>query len=168
MMEKMTKYELKKHFFYEKGSLYWLIPTASQIKSGMRAGRTDTHGYRQVTFKGKPYLEHRLIWLYHYGVWPKDQIDHINHIRNDNRIENLREATNQQNQFNRRSVKGSSSVHKGVYWYPNYSKWLVKYTRDGKQYHVGYFTDELEAAKAYKNAVKNHQGDYKMENTYNG
>ena len=105
------------------GHLWWIKPTNRRIKIGQQFGTRHIYGYRQGSLKGKRYKEHRLIWLYHYGEWPKECIDHINGIRDDNRIENLREATNQQNQFNRKSEKDSSSQYKGVSWCKLSKKW---------------------------------------------
>ena len=96
------------------------------------------------------------------------QVDHINGDRLDNRIENLRIVNNQQNQFNRKSVDKSSSVYKGVSWSKSLNKWAAGYTLNKKKYHIGYFNNEVEAAKAYDKAVANHQDQYKKENTYNG
>lgn len=59
---------------------------------------------------------HRVGWAMHYGKWPKDQIDHINMIRDDNRIENLREATASENKFNQMPQSNNSHGSKGVEW----------------------------------------------------
>ena len=146
--------------------MWWKVPTATQIKVGRQFGTYDRYGYRRGALKGKIYQEHKLIWLYYYGEWPTLQVDHLNGIRDDNRVENLRIVTNQENQFNRKSVKGSSSKYKGVSWYKPYGKWLVNYTLNRKKYFVGYFEDEVEAAKAYDQAVKKHQKQFVKENIY--
>ena len=64
-----------------------------KIKVGAIAGTLYPNCYRYVTINRKRYCEHRLAWLYVYGKWPEDMVDHINGIKDDNRIENLREAT---------------------------------------------------------------------------
>ena len=70
-----------------------------EIKYGKEVGYLDkSTGYRYVEINGISYYSHRLIWFMHYGTWPKGQIDHINGIKDDNRIENLREATASENQ----------------------------------------------------------------------
>ena len=109
--------------------------------------------------KGKRCKEHRLIWLYHHGVWPKDQIDHINGVKDDNRIENLRECTHQQNQFNRKSY-GKTSPYKGVHWCKRDKRWVAQYKYKSKQYYVGYYETEEEAAEAYRKATEHLHKDY--------
>ena len=149
---------LKIHFTYDNG-LYWVKPTANRVKQGDRFGHIHSSGHRRGVFLCDRYYEHKLVWLYHYGVWPKE-LDHINRIRDDNRIENLREVTRQQNNFNKCSYKNSSSKYKGVSWYKNNSKWKAQYVINSKTFHIGYFDDELEAAKAYDNTVREVQKEY--------
>ena len=91
---------LKSHFGYSETlqGLYWIKPVSKyanpKIGNGIRAGGNDSIGYRIVSIFGKPHKEHRLVWIYHNGNIPEGmQIDHINRIRNDNRIQNLRLAT---------------------------------------------------------------------------
>ena len=98
--------------------------------------------------------------MYHYGEWPKEFLDHINGIRDDNRIENLREATNQQNQFNRKSKKDSSSQYKGVSWYKLSKKWRAGYQHKSKLYHIGLYETEEEAAEAYRKATEHLHKEY--------
>lgn len=150
----MNSVELKKYLTYSDGKLWW-------TKDGKRFGGRHNKGYWHGTLLGKRYLEHRLVWLYHHGEWPKDQIDHIDGNKLNNRLNNLREVSNQENQFNRKSVKDSSSKYKGVSWYPKYNKWLASYRLDKKKYFIGYYETEIEAAKAYDEAVADHQHKYK-------
>ena len=157
---KINQQFLQERFKYRDGHLFWIKPTNNRVKIGQPAGTRSNSGYIQIQLKGKLYLEHRLIWLYHYGVWPEEHTDHINGIKDDNRIENLREATNQQNQFNRKSRKGSSSKHKGVSWYKPGKKWLARYCYKGKPYHLGYYETEEEAAEAYQKATEHLHKEY--------
>jgi hypothetical protein len=101
-------------------------------------------------------LMHRLITNAPAGM----QVDHINHNRLDNRHCNLRVCTHQENNFNRRSTPGSSSQFKGVSWSRRRSKWHAVIDIDKKTRHIGYFTDEVEAAKAYDRKAKEHFGDF--------
>ena len=157
---------LQERFKYRDGHLWWVKVSkyASTVKAGQQFGCYDSSGYRVGTLKGKLYKEHRLIWLYHYGEWPKECIDHINGVRDDNRIENLREVTTQQNNFNRKSAKGSSSKYKGVSWYKQHKKWRVRYRYNGRQCYVGLYETELEAAEAYDKAVEHLHGEYQVKN----
>ena len=91
---------LNEYFEYSETlqGLYWIKPTSKyahpKIGNQYKAGATDSIGYRIVSIFSKPYKEHRLVWIYHNGDIPeKMQIDHINRIRDDNRISNLRLAT---------------------------------------------------------------------------
>lgn len=106
------------------------------------------------------YKEHKLIWLYHYGEWPNGNLDHINTIPDDNRIENLREATHQQNMFNRGSHKNTTSIYKGVHWCRSNKKWRAAYKFNGKTIRVGDYDYEESAHKAYVEAVKDHQKEF--------
>lgn len=101
---------LQEHFGYSETlqGLYWIKPTSKyatpKIGEQFRAGVTDSIGYRVVSIFGKPYKEHRLVWVFHNGIIPnKYQIDHINRVRDDNRISNLRLATSSTNGLNTNS-----------------------------------------------------------------
>ena len=87
----------------ETGEVFWLKPSKFKKElTGKLAGSISKQsGYFNIKLKSKTYRLHRVIWFYIYGVWPKDFIDHINHNRIDNRIENLRDVTNRQNCQNR-------------------------------------------------------------------
>lgn len=92
--------ELNFHDFYiydNKNGHLIHKQTVSKGKKGNVAGWKHQRGYVMVTCKKKKYLAHRVIWKMHYGEWPKHQINHINGIKNDNRIENLEDITNQEN-----------------------------------------------------------------------
>ena len=160
----MTKDLLKRHFKYESGHLWWQLPTNRRIKVNQPYGFINNLGYISGRFLNKGYLEHRLIWLYHYGEWPTLQIDHINGIRNDNRIENLREVTNQQNQYNRKPNKVSSSIFKGVGLTAD-GRWRARIAIGGKVNYLGVFSSELEAAEAYEKASIELQGTHRR-NSY--
>jgi hypothetical protein len=93
-------------------------------------------------------------------------VDHINHNGLDNRKANLRLATHQQNIFNRtyKNKKGSSSKYKGVSWTPHVKMWRVRVWMNYKSKNIGYFKDEIEAAKAYDEAVKKYHGEFAVLN----
>ena len=156
----LTQELLKEHFEYRDGHLWWIKPRArSSVKAGKQFG-SYANGYRIGKLRGKSYYEHRLIWLYYYGEWPKDQIDHINGVRDDNRIENLREATRQQNSFNRKSEKDSASNYKGVTWHKRHKKWQAQHRYKGKTYCLGLYEAEEDAADAYRKATGNLRKEY--------
>ena len=92
------------------------------------------------TWMNKPHKVHRLIFLLEYGYLPKE-IDHINGDRQDNRIENLREVTRSQNQFNKTMCKNNTSGTRGVSWHQKSGSWVVRVCANGKSKSIGYFKD---------------------------
>ena len=149
--------ELKERFEYRKGKLFYK-KTVGARKKGLEAGYEHHSGYRQIIVNGICYRLHRLIWFYHYEVWPKDQLDHIDGDNTNNRIENLREATRSQNNWNTKSRSGSSSRFKGVHRFRN--RWRARCCINGKYTSLGCFETEEEAAKAYASFVKPLHGEF--------
>lgn len=139
---------LREYYFYSRGHLYKAKKSAARDKIGDKIGNKTKKGYIQGQFRGSKYLIHRLIWIYHYGDIPKGlHIDHINRIKDDNRIENLRLVTNSENHFNRES--------KGVAITPN-GKFTAYITKNYKRIHLGTFKTEEKAKEARKNGKLKH------------
>ena len=136
----------------ETGVFTWLVTRrshAGKVKPGAIATNVSVHGYARIGIDGERYPAHRLAWLYVYGRWPTKQIDHINRNRLDNRIVNLREATDAENRQNMSlSVTNKSGV-KGVSWDKQRKKWYAKITHNYKQISLGMFDDIKDAANAY-------------------
>ena len=138
----------------ETGGFIWLIAPANCMKAGDAAGTLD-RGYVQIGIKGKLYRAHRLAWLITYGEWPRE-LDHINHIRDDNRIANLREVTRQENCKNRSPSKRNKSGVCGVCWNKASNKWLAMICVNSKNTYLGAFIDKFEAICARKSAENKH------------
>jgi hypothetical protein len=158
----LTQARLQELLQYESstGIFTRLTSTSTRPRVGYVAGSTDTHGYRQITIDGKRYLAHRLAWLYVHGVWPTNQIDHKNGITGDNSIDNLREATQTQNQANRTARVDNTSGLKGVSWHKQHKKWHATTRIQGKQKHLGYFDTKEEAHTAYCAATAKYFGEF--------
>ena len=135
------------------------VRTSNSVKVGDVAGCPEGGGYLQIKLQSRKYKAHRLAWLYVYGSWPKDQLDHINRNRSDNRISNLREATNKQNNQNRSKSSNNTSGHPGVSWHKRDSKWQATIKHNQKQTHLGYFSTLEEAISARKAAEKLYWAD---------
>lgn len=131
---------------------------------GKKAGHINNRGYEAICIGRKIYRAHRLAWVFVYGVIPKE-IDHINGIRSDNRIVNLRECSSRQNSYNRKKVIATktSSVYKGVCWSSYHRKWIARITINGKDKHLGAFINADDAWKAYKEKARELHGAFYRE-----
>lgn len=132
--------------------------------SGRLAGSLSENGYRIVSIRlagvNRAYLVHRIIWLMFIGSWPKNEIDHINRNKQDNRIENLREATHSENSLNRGIGRNNSSGHKGVSRTRSTGKWRAYATVSGVGKFLGEFNTPDEAGTAYVEYVKKMHGEF--------
>ena len=108
-MEKALIEVVKDRYEYRDGGLWVKRIFNSKVSIGKRSGSVLNDGYRQLRINRKNYREHHIVWLLHKGVMPSE-IDHINCIRDDNRIENLRECTRLENMQNRKvaSIRSKS------------------------------------------------------------
>lgn len=117
---------------------------------GRRRGWQMVSGYRAISYRGRQWYEHRLAWLLSNGVEPSGQVDHINGIRTDNRLANLRVATPSQNAAN--SLKGGHGTagYSGVYFdgRNKFRKWVAKINVKNRQITLGYFETAEEAGLA--------------------
>lgn len=115
-----------------------------------RIGGPHKDGYLAIQIGAKKYLAHRLAWLYVYGVFPAKEIDHINGVRTDNRMVNLREVTKSKNQQNRALRNGRLGVdfHKAA------NRWRARITVEGTCILIGHFGTKEAAQQAYLDAKR--------------
>ena len=152
MDEQINQEQLKEllHYDPETGVFKWKIAISHRIKVGDVAGSTNSTGYVHIKIRQKRYKAHRLAWLYNYGKFPEDQIDHINGLRDDNRIINLRAVTRTENARNQFIPTNNTSGHIGVSWYTERNKWIVRVQGIG----YGSFECKLDAIARVKEVYK--------------
>ena len=145
--------DYKQWLRYEDGKLYWIAkssPNANRVKIGAEAFRYDEYGYKRLTVNKKLTSCHRIIWEMHNGSIPKGlEVDHINRVKDDNRIENLRLVTRSENALNTKLKSTNTLGIKGVYKQGNtwYAKYKGKHLYGGKSF-----------AEAYRTRLKAIQG----------
>lgn len=142
----------------DTGDFTWKVKKSFRTIIGSIAGTLHHSGYRNILINRKSYISHRLAFLYVYGNFPILEIDHINGIKDDNRLENLRECTRQQNSFNKAKPIRNSSGYKGVSWHKSANKYIAQYTLHGKSNYIGLYNTAEEASKAYQAKAKQIQG----------
>lgn len=157
----VTYHELLRVLSYSQdtGIFTWKVALSHRNKIGDIAGCVHLRGAGKycIAFRMyyKLYLAHRLAWFYVYGEWPTRQIDHINGDSLDNRIANLREATNAQNMQNLHSPHSDNkSGLLGVSWHGASNKWRARICIGGVSRELGLFADKHEAHSAYLRAKK--------------
>ena len=156
----ITQAQLKELLLYSPvtGLFIWRFNAGryGRIPAHTQAGTKGKYGggYIEITVLGKLRKAHRLAWLYMTGEWPKDEIDHINRIRHDNRFCNLRESTLQQNLKNKEVYKSNTSGFAGVTWHKRVKRWQARISNDAKRMHLGYFDTATEANSVYTEAKK--------------
>ena len=117
------------------------------IKVGCEVGFETNHGYRQVGVLGRNFLTHHIVWFLCKGQWPNLPLDHINGDKSDNRIENLRELSHEQNLRSFASIRGAVAF-RGVYFHKSKSKFAATAGYNNKQKHIGLYDTAEEAALA--------------------
>ena len=149
-----------KLFEYRDGKIYWRENRGSQKCKGKMAG-TLVSGYLKVRARelGGSVGVHRVIYCMQHGYMP-EFIDHINGVRDDNRIENLRPATKAENKLNSTTYSNNTSGSKNVSWFKNNNKWGVSVSVNHKRKFIGLFED-LELAQLVAMEARNkYHGEY--------
>lgn len=159
--EILTQERLKELLKYnsDTGLFYW-----KERRSGIRYYNPAGHhhrasGYITINIVKAKYRAHRLVWLYVYGYMP-EFVDHINGVRHDNRLCNLREATTMQNMQNISLHSSNTTGFKGVDFVKRDSKYRARCRVNGIRYDLGKFNTAIEASNAYNEFAKKHHGEF--------
>lgn len=163
----ITKDLVLKHFYYKDGCLFNKTDRNYNCQKGQRVGSVQgdyPYTYRILSFNGKMYKEHRLIFLMHHGWLPR----YIDHISDDltedgiksNKIENLRAVTNSSNCQKGRARKNTSSKYRGVSYRKSCNKYFVTISHKCKSIYLGIYSSEIEAAKVYDEKAYEYHGEY--------
>ena len=145
--------------YHEDGTLTWKIKPNGRVELGAVAGYSHSPGgYKRVNFDRKPYYLHVVVWAWHGKPRTTEVLDHINGVKYDNRIENLRESDYSKNIVNRKVQKNNKYGIKGVYK-ASENSWQVQIRNLGKLLHVGSFPTKEEAHAAYKEKMIEIHGE---------
>jgi hypothetical protein len=149
---------VKKLFYYdaENGMLLWRNGNGRNVKAWQQAKSVNGQGYYIVKINRSNYRVHRLIWLYVYGHFPAEDIDHKNRIRNDNRLCNLRAVNRTDNCQNISLPKHNKSGHIGVSWDKSQKKWSVFVKVNKKNKWLGYYKNLDDAVQVRKAGEKQY------------
>lgn len=153
----LTQNYLKELLYYNQitGVFTWKArpkqrPQWNARYAGAKAGSLDTNGYLRITINGSRYSAHRLAWFYVNGVWPENEIDHIDRDKTNNRISNLRDVDKSENQQNKIAAQRNSRTgFLGVHYCRKRENFVAKIMINKKRFHIGYFKTAEEASQAY-------------------
>lgn len=164
--QKLTRDRLRHAVEYdaETGIFIWRTPRQG-IQVGAVAGSVDSKGgYVRFMLDGRHRLAHRMAWLHVHGEQPPGAIDHINRVKTDNRICNLRIATTQENAWNRGVSKNNTSGFKGVTMDPRTGRWKSVCDSGGRHWFLGTFDTKEDAAHAYDRFITRFGGEFAATN----
>jgi hypothetical protein len=126
-------------YFPETGEIIRKVSTSARVKVGDHAGSINSKGYLTLRLNGVHVLAHRVAWVIYHGKQPIE-LDHINGIRNDNRIANLRECNKSEQAVNKELYKSNTSGIKGVHWVSKSNNWQARIQKSNKRINLGRFT----------------------------
>ncbi len=147
----LTQDRLKEVLRYapDTGEFIWLR-AKGRARIGNRAGATDAYGYRVIRVDSVLHKAHRLAWLYETGRWPEGLLDHINRVKDDNRISNLREISQSENMHN--ANRPTKSGVPGVRWRGERNCWVAQIRVGYRTHVIGSFKTKGEAVAARRKA----------------
>lgn len=138
----------------ESGEFFWKT-SRGKAKAGNRIGWKCTNGYIYFAIRGRKYTAHRIAWLISHGSFPAGDIDHINGVRDDNKLSNLRVATRSENLQNTRCPNSrNTSGYMGITFHKQSGRWNSRICTNGIVKSLGYFDLKEDAAKAYLEAKR--------------
>lgn len=160
----ITQSELREALRFENGIFYWKKSSKGVKRKDFKAGCLRSAGYVAIRINKRIYQAHVLAWLYEYGEFIPGEIDHINGVRNDNRLENLRRCSKSENSINKTRQSNNTSGIPGVRFRTDTKKWYA-YIGKGKvkkngvvistgRIYLGCFKTKIEAIEARKLAEK--------------
>jgi len=127
------------------------IKSAGNVKAGSLCNTLSSKGYVRIFFNGSRYLAHRLAWLFTYGYWPENQVDHINGNKTDNRISNLRCVNTSTNCTNQRAARINNKLGiQGVHLIKSSGRFRAICSVNKRTHHLGVFDTAEEASIAYE------------------
>lgn len=144
----------------ETGDFFWAVKPNKSKKAGDKAGYTPKNSYAQIGIDGKILFAHRVAWALYYNEQPPKMIDHINGNKSDNRICNLRAATNSENMRNTTKTARNSTGYKGVCFNKKSQKYQANIGHNYKCIYLGLFDTAEEAHAAYCKAAAELHGQY--------
>lgn len=158
---KITQGRLKEvlHYSPETGEFVWKVKLSARAPAGSRACKRPCRGRHRICIEGVLYFAHRLAWLYEYGEFPSATIDHIDQDPSNNKISNLRVASDQENKSNR-PPQNNSQPHRGVHRGVN--RYIAQITHQGKTLYLGSFDCPIEAHKRYKSKHLELHGEFSV------
>lgn len=144
------------------GDIFWIASGKGKIKK-KAAGTQELSGYKGIVVNGKRIRAHIIAWALYHNKWPDDQLDHINGVKSDNRIANLREATNSQNGKNLKIKSNNTSGTTGVGYDKINDKWRATIKVDGKQKNLGRYLNIEDAIFVRKQAEIKYFGEWRRQ-----
>lgn len=162
----ITQQYLKERLTYNPatGNFIWRhcneLPVSWNTKyANNLAGSINRSGYITIALNNKAFFAHRLAWLFCYGYFPVE-VDHINRDKADNRLENLREASHQQNALNQ-IKRSNSSGYSGVSWDSTNNLWRAQLRINGKSTNLGRYSRLVDAVQAC-NKARESRGEFAL------
>ena len=144
----------------ETGEFFWK-PSKRGFREGFeKAGTVTRKGYARIRIDGNKHYAHRLAWLLHYGEWPSAHVDHINTVKTDNRIANLRLADPSQSNFNVGLTSKNTSGVKGVRYSKSQNCWISFVTARGKNVLFGRHQTKDDAIRAVEKTRLQFHGEF--------